>query len=202
MKKVHNVKINSILLYAIFIFASNYLAYQASIIITNFFQPLVSKVPMALIAIFVFAIHILLGFAIPFVFIFFFLKSAVWKQYVPSDDRKCWIQSCLRLVLPAEIIRFLICQVTLGHIKSSGFFAYLPTLLFENTYLRWSGRSEQVRQKILGYNFADFLAYALCYVLYIAIHLVFVLLIYRHFWIEAQKDRDDLIVPESKVKYY
>ena len=79
MKKTYNVKINSILLYIIFIFTSNYLAYRASVIIANLFQHLVGKVSMALIAIFVFAIYILMGFAIPFITIFFFLKSVVWK---------------------------------------------------------------------------------------------------------------------------
>ena len=196
MKKSHNVKITSMFLYAIVLFLSNYLAFYVASAIVGLFQPLADKIPFTLLAIFVFAIYILIGFSVPFIAIFFFFKSTVGNQYLPSEDKRCWVKSCLRVILPAEIIRFLACQVTLGQIKTSGIFAYLPTLLFENTYLRWTGRGEQVRQKLLQYNFADFIVYALCFLLYLAIHLTIVMMIYRRFWIKAQKDRDDLIVHE------
>ena len=196
MKKLHNVKIVSMFLYAIVLFLSNYLAFYVASAIVGLFQPLADKIPYALLVTVVFAIYILIGFAVPFVAIFFFFKSMVGKQYLPSEDKRCWVKSCLRVILPAEIIRFLACQVTLGQIKTSGIFAYLPTLLFENTYLLWTGRSEAVRQKLLQYNFADFIVYALCFLLYLTIHLVFVMKIYRRFWLEAEKNRDDLIIHE------
>ena len=196
MKKSHNVKIVSMFLYAIVLFLSNYLAFYVASAIVGLFQPLADKIPFTLLAIFVFAVYILIGFAVPFVAIFFFFKSMVGKQYLPSEDKRCWVKSCLRVILPAELIRFLACQVTLGQIKTSGIFAYLPTLLFENTYLLWTGRGEQVRQKLLQYNFSDFIVYALCFLLYLTIHLVFVMKIYGRFWLEAEKNRDDLIVHE------
>ena len=196
MKKSHNVKIVSMFLYAIVLFLSNYLAFYVASAIVGLFQPIADKIPYALLVTVVFAIYVLIGFVVPFIAIFFFFKSTVGKQYLPSEDKRCWVKSCLRVILPAEIIRFLACQVTLGQIKTSGIFAYLPTLLFENTYLLWTGRGEIVRQKLLQYNFADFIVYALCFLLYLTIHLVFVMKIYRRFWLEAEKNRDDLIIHE------
>ena len=196
MKKTYSVNFASMLLYAFVLFLSSYLSYFVSVTVVGVFQPIADKIPYALLVTVVFAIYILIGFAVPFVVIFFFFKSTVEKQYVPSEDKRSFVKSCLRFILPGEIVRFLVCQVTLGHIKSTGFFAYLPTLLFENTYLRWTGRGEQVRQKLLQYNFSDFIVYALCFLLYLAIHLTTVMMIYRRFWIKAQKDRDDLIVHE------
>lgn len=196
MKKTYNVNFASMLLYAFVLFLSSYLAYFVAGTVVGLFQPIADKIPFALLAIFVFAIYIFVGFCVPFLAIFFLFKSTVGKQYVPNEDKRFWLKSCLRFTLPGEIVRFLVCQVTLGHIKSTGFFAYLPTLLFENTYLRWTGRGEQVRQKLLEYNFADFIVYALCFFLYLAIHLTLVMMIYRRFWLEAEKNRDDLIIHE------
>lgn len=193
MKK-YNIRIISMFLYAFVLFVSNYLAYFVAGAVVGLFQPITDKIPFALLAIFIFAIYILIGFSFPFLAIFFFFKYEVGKQYVLSEDKYCWVKSCMKLILPAEIIRFLACQLTLGQINTTGSFAFLPSLLFESTYLRWSCRSEEVRQKFLQYNFADFVVYALCFFIYVAIHLVIVMTIYRYFWLKAQKDRDDFIV--------
>ena len=196
MEKSYNVRITSMLLYAVVLFLSNYLAYFIAVMIVTVLQPLVGVLPIVLLNILAFAIYIFMGLSVPILVIFFLFKYAVGRQYVPSEDKYSWVKSCIRLVLPAEIIRFLACQITLGQINEAGAFAFLPSLLFESTYLHWTGRGEVVRQKLLQYNFADFIAYALCFVVYLAIHLALVMKIYRRFWREAEKDRDDLIIYE------
>lgn len=196
MKKSYNVRVTSMLLYAVTLFLSNYLAYFMAVMTVSLFLPLVEVIPAMLLSIFVFAIYILIGFAIPFVAIYVFFKFTVEKQYAPSEDKYCWVKCCVRLILPAEIVRFLACQITLGQINEAGAFAFLPSLLFESVYLLLTGRSEQVRQNFLQYNFSDFAVYALCYLMYVAIHLALIMIIYRHFWLKAQRDREDLIINE------
>ena len=199
MKKSYNVRINSMFFYTFLMFLSNYIAFQVVImIISNLLQPIADKFPYALLVICVSAVYILINFAVPSIFYFFFFRSVVEEHYIPSEDKFHWAKSCAKLILPAEIIRFLICQVTLGHITTSGTFASLPCFSFENTYLHWTNRREQVRQ-LLQYNFVDFVAYAVCYMIYIAVYLVLVMLIYRHFWLKSKKDREDLIAHESLV---
>lgn len=193
MKK-YNIRIISMFLYAFVLFVSNYLAYFVAGAVVGLFQPITDKIPFALLAIFIFAIYILIGFSFPLLAIFFCFKYTVENQYMPSEDKKCWLKSCLKFILPAEIIRFLACQFTLGQINTTGSFAFLPSLLFESTYLQWTDRSAQVRQNFLQYNFADFTVYAICFLFYLAIHLALVIFFYRRFWLRAEKDRDDLIV--------
>lgn len=193
MKK-YKVKITSMLLYAIALFLSNYAAYFVASMLVGLIQPISDKIPYALLIIFAFAIYIIIGFSVPSLTIFVLFKRVVEKQYTPSEDSFFWIKSFANLVLPAEFIRFLACQFTLGQINTTGAFAFLPSLLFESTYLRFTGRSEQIRQNFLEYNFADFAIYALCFLVYLAIHLAIVVFIYKHFWFRAKRDRDDLIV--------
>ena len=194
-RQTNNIRIKHVLFYAFLMFLSNYIAFLMSGVVINILiQPIADKMFPILLVICVFAVYILIGLSVPLIAVFFFFRSAVCEQYFPSDDKLLWIKSCIKLILPAEIIRFLVCLRTLGHINTSGFFAPLPTLLFENTYLVWSNRHEQVRQ-MLQYNFVDFVVYAVCYIIYLAIHLAIVMIIYRHFWLESQKDREDLIIP-------
>lgn len=197
MKKSHNVRIGSVLFYAVIMFISNYIASQASSGVTVILlKPIADKLPIALLAIFVFAIEILIGLSIPLIAVFFYFRSVTLTQYLPSEDKILWAKSCARLILPAEILRFLICQASLGHLSTSGYLAGFPTLLYENTYLLWTNRFEQVRH-MLEYNFVDFIFYAVCYLLYLVVQLSLYMTVYRHFWLESQKDREDLIVHES-----
>ncbi len=197
----YNVNFFDIIKYIPIIFISNLAASYCAVGLTQaLFMPLVDKIPFALLAIAVFAIDILLCFGIPCVVIWFFFRNMARNHYMPSDDKWHWAKSCLTLVLPAEILRLVVCASTLGHINSTGYFAFLPPLLFENTYLLWTGRHELVRSALQS-NFADFLVFIICYLLYAVIHLLLVLGIYRRYWLVGKKDREDLIVHETTTKY-
>ena len=194
MKKSYHVTMKSRLFYTGLMFLSNCISLLvASVVLKELLKPMEGEISATLLAICGFAIYTLIGLSIPLLATFFFFRSVVEDQYIPSEDKFCWIKSCARLILPAETIRFLFCLSSLGHVNQSGFFAFLPTLLFENTYLLLTNRHEPVRQ-MLEYNFADFIVYTLCYLLYIVIYLALVMLIYKHFWKEAQKDSEDLVI--------
>ena len=53
-------------------------------------------------------------------------------------------------------------------------------------------------RKIMGYYleyiFADFVAYAACYIVYIAVYLALVAILYKRFWKKAQKECEDPII--------
>ena len=71
-------------------------------------------------------------------------------------------------------------------------FAAIPTYLFELTYLKWFDRAYAVRQ--MGqFIFADYTAYAVCYLVYIFIHLLGVFFICKTIWKHAKEAYDDLI---------
>lgn len=197
----YNISFFDIIKYIPIIFISNLAASYCAVGLTQLiFMPLVDKIPFVLLAIAVFVMYTLVCFGIPCAVIWFFFRSMARNHYMPSNDKWYWAKNCLVLVLPAEILRFVVCTITLGHINSTGYFAFLPSLLFENTYLLWTGRHELVRSAIQS-NIADYFVFIICYLLYAVIHLLLVLVIYRRYWLVGKKDREDLIVHETTTKY-
>ncbi len=146
--------------------------------------------------------YFLIPLGITWISFFLFLKiQQASAHYVSNVGKYYWIKSCISLVIPAEIFRFIITFFTLGQIKTTGFFALPPSFLFESTYLRWSGRSILVRHE-LSYIFLDFVAYTVCYLIYAAIHLFGIFMIYRYFWKIGKNEHEDMIVYESKRRFY
>ena len=75
-------------------------------------------------------------------------------------------------------------------------FAAIPTYLFELTYLKWADRAYAVRQ--MGqFIFADYAAYAVCYLVYILIHLLGIFFICKTIWKHTKAEYDDLIRHET-----
>jgi len=194
MKQSYQVSIGNVFFYTGLMFLSNYIALCVDYAVSNIlFVPLLGEVNYTLLTICVFATCILIGLGVPLLATFLFFKSVVVKQYVPSKDRFFWLKSCVRLILPAETIRFIFCLKSLGHLNQSGVFSLVPTFLFENTYLHWTNRHYEVREW-LEYTANDFLAYAACYIVYIAVYLALVAILYKHFWKKAQKECEDPII--------
>ena len=130
-----------------------------------------------------------------------FFKRRVPQHYQISDNKYCWLKQGLLLVLPGELFRFLLSLFTLGNSNSTGLLSILPTFLFENTYMIWSGRHEAIRQK-LNFVFLDFIAYIGVYLPYIVVYLIAVLAIYRAFWNVGKREREEMIVHESRPRFY
>lgn len=180
------------LFYAGVVFISNLISSNISLaLVAAALEPLVDRIPFALLAILVFAIEIAVNMAIPILAIFLLFRSSVPDFYYPSDRKNIWIKESLIIVLPGEICRFFACFSTLGHISSTGYFSLLPTLLFEQTYVRWFDRHDQTRQ-FMDFSAGDRFAYAICYLPYIVLFLFFVIMIFKHFWLEGKKDYDNL----------
>lgn len=185
MKKSYNVTFVSILQYTGIMFLSNFISEIVVITVFDSFLIPILGDSSILVKTCALVVYILSGFLVPLFAYFLFFRSVVKKQYVPSEGKFHWLKSGARLMLLGEMIRFLFCLSSLGHIATlSGQFSILPTLLFENTYLIWSNRHYEVREW-LEYNATDFLAYAVCYIIYLVIYLALVMLLYRHFWKKA-----------------
>lgn len=132
---------------------------------------------------------------------FTFFKGQFSNLYEPNEYSILWLKKAAQLVFPGELIRFFACLTTLGFSGSTGMFAAIPTYLFEMTYLKWVDRAYTVRQ--MGqFIFADYAAYAVCYLVYIIIHLLGIFFICKTIWKHAKTEYDDLIRHETKVKHY
>lgn len=150
----------------------------------------------------IFVIFLVIGvFAVSLGVTALFFKRSVPTHYQASDDRYGWLKQGLRLVLPGEIFRLIVCLFNLGHINSTGLLSVLPTFLFEQTYAIWTGRMDAIRQNA-DYIPADFFAYIGAYLPYLILYLTGVLAIYRIFWNVGKREREEMIVHESKPRYY
>ncbi len=147
-------------------------------------------------------LYFLIPLGVSWIAVYFLFKTQQISSHYDSDvDESYWIKSCGKLVLPTEILRFLISSFDLGIITKTGYFALPASFLFESTYLRWFGRGDAVRQE-LSYIFSDYVAYNFCYLIYIAMYLFVVFMIYKHFWNLGKNEHDDLIVHETKRQFY
>ena len=198
MKHTH-IRAKDCLLYGLICFGSNLLAsIFVSLILKIFVMPMKRN---ALMFILTYVILFVGAFGVSLAISFYFLKNRVPTHYQPSDEKRLWLKNGIRFILPAEIFRFLLCLFCLGSLNSFGLLSLIPTFLFEQTYMIRSGRYGAIRQD-LNFIFGDYLAYAVCYFLYIAVYLFAVLAIYRYLWNVGKRERDELIVRDSKPRFY
>ena len=195
MKKA-KVTFRQIIFYGIAMFVADWISFYPLTIILKIILKLFGYNLFTIIV--GFASYLLIPLGVCCVLVCLVMKfTNVSCHYEPNDSNFYWLKSCAILVLPAETARFLISLFTLGNIRKSGWISYFPTLIFEEIYLRPSGRSEAVRSE-LSYIPVDFLVYFVCYLVYAAIHLSAIFAIYRVFWNKGKRDREDLIVHETK----
>ena len=155
----------------------------------------------ALMFVIFFAVLFVGCFGIPLAVLFAYWKNRVPAHYQPSDDKWLWLKTALRLVLPGEIVRCILGASCLGFIDSFGLLSLIPTFVFEQTYVIWSGRNKAIKQKA-EFIFADYLAYIGIYLIYLALFLLAVLAIYRYLWNVGKREKEELIVHESKPRFY
>ncbi|MBP3376548.1 MAG: hypothetical protein J6L83_07270 [Clostridia bacterium] len=188
-------------LYGIAVFISNFFCSMACLSFkTIAFVPIAEKIPYALLITLVLLADIIFKLVLPLVCVYFVMRYTVPRLYAFMDGQgqiKCFLLH----VLPMEIVRYIVCLLSLGHLKQTGYFALLPSFIFENTYIRWSGRHNEIRN-YLDYIPEDFLAYTLCYVVYAVVYLTFAILIYRKFWKVGREESEELIVYDKKQRLY
>ena len=164
------------------------------------FVPIADKIPYIITIILVLSTYILFKLFLPLVFVYLVMRYTVPRLYVLMGGQG-QVKSFILHVLPMEIVRYIVCLISLGHLKQTGYFALLPTSIFENTYIRWSGRHNEIRN-YLDYIPQDYLAYTLCYLIYAAVYLTFVVLIYRKHWKVGKEESEELVVYEKKQRLY
>ena len=195
MKKT-KVSFLQIILYGVATFVGNFLSFYPLAIILKIILKLFGYNLFTIIV--SFAAYLLIPLGVCCLFVYFTMKfTNVSCHYEPNDSKFYWLKYGATLVLPSEVARFLISLFTLGNFNEIGWFSAFPTLIFEETYLRFTGRLESVRWE-MSYIPLDFLVYSVCYLIYAAIHLLAIFAIYRIFWNKGKRDRDDLIVHETK----
>lgn len=198
MKK-KKIQAKDIIFYGIIVCIANLLASLATSFILKIIVTPMEK--GALMFVIFFAILFVGCFGIPLAVLFAYWKNRVPAHYQPSDDKRIWLKNALRLILPGEIVRCLLGTSCLGFIGSFGLLSLIPTFVFEQTYVIWSGRNKAIRQDA-EFIFADYLAYIGIYLIYLVLFLLAVFAIYHYLWNVGKREKDELIVHESKPRFY
>ena len=202
MKKNTKSYFIDILLYTAVVLFSNLISSNISMALTKIaFEPLFHHISIIVLAVLVFATEIVVNIIIPIVSVFVLFRAIVPRRYYPSENNRGWIKECLLIIMPGEVFRFLICLHTLGHLKSTGYYSLIPTILFEQTYVRWFERHDQTRE-LLQFSIGDYTAYTICYLPYITLFLFLVIKIYKHFWMQGKRDCEDLVVYDRNHRLY
>ena len=198
MKK-KKIQAKDIIFYGIIMCIANLFA---SLAVSFILKMLVAPMEKGALMFVVFFAVLFVGcFGIPLAVLFAYWKNRVPAHYQPSDDKWLWLKTALRLVLPGEIVRCILGASCLGFIDSFGLLSLIPTFVFEQTYVIWSGRNKAIKQKA-EFIFADYLAYIGIYLIYLALFLLAVLAIYRYLWNVGKREKEELIVHESKPRFY
>ena len=187
------------IIYGIVTCLSNLLATFA---VSMILKMLVTPMEMGVLKIALTYIILFIGcFGISLAVLFVYLKNRVPAHYQPSDEKWLWLKNGIRLILPGEIVRCILGVCTLGSVNNTGLLSLVPTFVFEQTYIIQSGRHQAIRQD-LNFIFVDYLAYVGIYLIYLAFFMVAVLAIYRYLWNVGKHEREELIVHESKPRFY
>lgn len=110
---------------------------------------------------------------------FFYFRRVIPMQYEDNERRRSWLNNALWAILPGELLRCLFTLIDLGNGNGTGKFALVPSMLFEQTYMKWAGIWNRSN---LTNTPTDIAAYLLCYLIYLAVNLALLLVLYRILW--------------------
>ena len=128
---------------------------------------------------FTFLVHLF-----PYFFMPLLLRKKVSEHYMADVPEKFWIKSALVYMLPGEILRFISCLLR-GHTFSGLTFARGFHMIYANTYRIWSRRYDLVFSETSA---QDYIALISMYLVYLILHMAFLMFVYRHYWKKADKE--------------
>ena len=121
--------------------------------------------------------------------IYFYLKRKVITFYRHDEDKYFGVKNALYYILPAEVVRFVICAVSVGDIMKTGIVGMPPTLIYEVIYMA-SGKYNIIQND--AHSFGDVLAFVGIYLVYMCIHTGIVLRIFEKFWKKEAKEIEEM----------
>lgn len=191
-------------LYALLMFGANFVSYYVGILSVNIIGKLVGlDGPVYDVAKAVPIIVLDMGVAFAVVlladFLFFRGKMEKWTKVSFSSD-------ALRvnfgvLVLPAEVLRFLLCMLfsgpgaIFGYRFFDGIFTFIPSFLHDQFYLTPHNRLESIRES--GFSFGDNLTFFLYYLGYFLFTCVVLYFLFQYLW--KQQERQQAHYEQNKL---
>ena len=163
--------------------AGYFIGWYSAVLLLSVWAPQGGAVAPRVVALF---LLFLLAFGVATLGIALYFKSTAEDSYTPRLDERGRAALLTRLILPAEILRFLASLFHLGDLGNMGIFSVVPSYLYEITYLTWSGRLLAVRQEG-AFAFLDFLVYILVYLVYFIVYFKVLQSLHRRYFKMAER---------------
>ena len=195
----YRIKIWQIVLYGIVVVAGNYFGNMLKFnILYRLLTPIAESVGRTwYILTLAFFTWILVPLVVPWVAVFIFMRFAGIADHYRSHTQKLeWLKGFAILTLPVEIARFCIACTSFGyHTK----FCPVPWFFFGEIYMPLTGNYTAYYMGNYQLQFHDYIANIVCCLIYMAIHLGVIAIIYRHFWHVGESKKKDLVVHETTL---
>ncbi|MBE6611954.1 MAG: hypothetical protein E7632_05640 [Ruminococcaceae bacterium] len=172
----NGIEVKDIFIYTVVNFAANYIGFLVYIVLALPMSRVSSTLAGKRITLGMILLAVMLAAAALTIFYF---KKNIPAQHLDNEGRRSWLNNGLWLILPGEIIRFVVTLIDLGNGNGTGRFALVPSMLFEQIYMRTAGIASR---DYLSGSTADYLAYTAIYLVYLAANAALLLFIYRRFW--------------------
>ncbi len=199
MKGARNVTILDTFVYVIVMFLANAIGTLATFV---FNAILMYAVPLEVIEklypVFV-ALYAAVGIAVTiFVTRFFFrykISDIVPKKYEYGDRQILILSNYLYMVLPGEILRFILSSLPTkpgdilgrGYRFFDGLFAFPANFVYDRVYLMPQGRFSSILE--YGYTFTDNILFVMVYLVYFVLSLFLLYLVFSKVWDKYEEER-------------
>jgi len=183
------VTVSDAILYGLLMFAANFVSTYAAILSFNLLGKLVglnSPVSDLAQAVPIIVLDMGAAFAVVLLTDFLFFRSKMEKWTKPSFSPESLHINFAVLVLPAELLRFLLCMVSakpgslFGYRFFDGFFTFIPSFLHDQFYLTPNSRLESIRES--GFSFTDTLTFFLYYLGYFLVTCTALYFLFQYLW--------------------
>ena len=151
--------------------------------------------------VFLVALFAVVGMAVSLLLIRFYFRykipDIVPKNSGDQDKRKLILKNFLFMVLPGEILRFILASLPTrsGYILGRGYrffdgiFAFPPNFVYDRIWLMPNNRMQSIDK--YGYTFTDNILFIAVYLVYFILNLFLLYLIFSRVWNQYEKERNN-----------
>ncbi len=190
------VTIPDAILYGLLMFAANFVSSYTAILSFNLLGKLLGiNAPVSDLsqAVPILVLDAAAAFAVVLLADFLFFRANMEKWTKPSFSPESLRINFAVLVLPAELLRFLLSMIStkpgtlFGYRFFDGFFTFLPSFLHDQLYLTPHNRLESIRTS--GFSSGDTLTFFLYYLGYFLVTCTALYFLFRYLWQKQERQR-------------
>lgn len=199
MKNERNVTILDAFVYGIVMFLANLAGTFAMLLFNVIVRNLIGVEGMEKFYSFLVALYAAVGIVLSlFIIRFYFcykIPDIVPKKSDNKDRQKMILSNWLFMVLPGEILRFILVSLPTkpgvllgcGYRFFDGLFAFPANFVYDRIYLMPNNRMPSIYE--FGYTFTDNILFIMVYLIYFVINLCLMYILFSKVWVKYEEER-------------